>query len=59
MFQACIDEAMDLTRDDIPFEIAGSDIDPSAIQVAEAAVKVPAISKGMSSRVRSIASSRA
>ncbi|WP_166242346.1 THUMP domain-containing class I SAM-dependent RNA methyltransferase [Paenibacillus turpanensis] len=33
------DEAYDSVKDDIPLEIAGSDIDPSAIEVAEAAVK--------------------
>jgi putative N6-adenine-specific DNA methylase len=32
-------EAMDLVRDDVEFQIAGSDIDPKAIEVAQAAVK--------------------
>ncbi|MDY8025118.1 class I SAM-dependent RNA methyltransferase [Paenibacillus polymyxa] len=45
------DEAMDLTRDDIPFEIAGSDIDPNAIQVAEAAVKAAGFAKDISLKV--------
>ncbi|QJC51565.1 class I SAM-dependent RNA methyltransferase [Paenibacillus albicereus] len=33
------EEAMDAVRDDVPLEIAGSDIDPEAIEVAEAAVR--------------------
>ncbi|MCP3794550.1 class I SAM-dependent RNA methyltransferase [Paenibacillus sp. CH40] len=45
------DEAMDLTRDDIPFEIAGSDIDPNAIQVAEAAVKAAGFAKDIPLKV--------
>ncbi|WP_040951662.1 THUMP domain-containing class I SAM-dependent RNA methyltransferase, partial [Gorillibacterium massiliense] len=33
------EEAYDLVRDDIPLEITGSDIDPEAIEVAQAALK--------------------
>jgi len=33
------DEAFDAVKDDIPLQIAGSDIDPYAIEIAEAAVK--------------------
>ncbi|PYI56243.1 THUMP domain-containing class I SAM-dependent RNA methyltransferase [Paenibacillus flagellatus] len=33
------DEAYDLLRDDMPLDIVGSDIDPAAIEVAQAAVK--------------------
>lgn len=42
------EEAMDLVRDDVEFHIAGSDIDPAAIKVAEAAVK----SAGLAGEIR-------
>ncbi|UVI28214.1 THUMP domain-containing class I SAM-dependent RNA methyltransferase [Paenibacillus spongiae] len=39
LWEAAREEAFDAVKDDIPLAIAGSDIDPSAIEVAEAAVK--------------------
>lgn len=39
LWQTARDEAFDLVRDDVPLEIAGSDIDPQAIDVALAAAK--------------------
>jgi putative N6-adenine-specific DNA methylase len=38
------DEAFDLVRDDIPLDITGSDIDPNAIEVAQAALKASGLS---------------
>lgn len=42
------DEAFDLVRDDIPLDISGSDIDPKAIEVANAALK----SAGLTGEIR-------
>jgi putative N6-adenine-specific DNA methylase len=39
LWEAAREEAFDSVKDDIPLSIAGSDIDPSAIEVAEAAAK--------------------
>lgn len=39
LWEEARNEAMDLVRDDVEFQIAGSDIDPKAIEVAQAAVK--------------------
>ncbi len=39
------EEAFDLVRDDIPLEIAGSDIDPEAVDVALAAAKAAGLGK--------------
>lgn len=39
------DEAFDAVKDNIPLQIAGSDIDPYAIEVAEAAVKKAGFAK--------------
>ncbi|MFC0328901.1 class I SAM-dependent RNA methyltransferase [Paenibacillus sepulcri] len=39
LWEAAREEAFDSVKDDIPLSIAGSDIDPDAIDVAEAAVK--------------------
>ncbi|MHA6483626.1 THUMP domain-containing class I SAM-dependent RNA methyltransferase [Paenibacillus sp. strain BS8-2] len=39
MWDDARDEAYDSVKDDIPLQIAGSDIDPYAIEVAEAAIK--------------------
>lgn len=39
------EEAFDSVKDDIPLQIAGSDIDPSAIEVAQAAVKSAGFAK--------------
>ncbi|WP_188989658.1 THUMP domain-containing class I SAM-dependent RNA methyltransferase [Paenibacillus nasutitermitis] len=39
LWEAAREEAFDAVKDDIPLSIAGSDIDPGAIDVAEAAVK--------------------
>jgi putative N6-adenine-specific DNA methylase len=39
LWEAARDEAFDLVKDDIPLQIAGSDIDPGAIEIAEAAIR--------------------
>lgn len=44
-WQQAREEAFDLVRDDIPLEIAGSDIDPKAIEVAQAALKAAGLSR--------------
>lgn len=44
LWEQARDEAFDLVRDDIPLHIGGSDIDPGAIQVAEAAIKAAGLS---------------
>lgn len=45
LWQDARDEAIDSVKDDIPLNIAGSDIDPKAIEVAEAAAKSAGLSK--------------
>lgn len=39
LWQQARDEAIDAVRDDVPLHIAGSDIDPEAIEIAKAAAK--------------------
>ncbi|MDU4696720.1 MAG: class I SAM-dependent RNA methyltransferase, partial [Paenibacillus sp.] len=39
LWQQARDEAIDAVRDDVPLNIAGSDIDPDAIEIAKAAAK--------------------
>jgi putative N6-adenine-specific DNA methylase len=48
LWEQARDEAFDLVKDDIPLDIGGSDIDPSAIEVAEAAIK----SAGLTGEIR-------
>lgn len=48
LWQNARDEAIDALRDDIPLQIAGSDIDPKAIEVAEAAAKSAGLAKEIS-----------
>lgn len=48
LWEQAREEAFDLVKDDIPLDIGGSDIDPSAIAVAEAAVK----SAGLTGEIR-------
>ncbi|MBU5671493.1 THUMP domain-containing class I SAM-dependent RNA methyltransferase [Paenibacillus brevis] len=48
LWQNARDEAIDAVRDDIPLQIAGSDIDPKAIEVAEAAAKSAGLAKEIS-----------
>lgn len=43
-WQRAREEAIDLCRDDIPLQIAGSDINPAAVEVAEASVKKAGLS---------------
>jgi putative N6-adenine-specific DNA methylase len=45
LWEQARDEAYDSVRDDIPLEITGSDIDKSAIEVAEAAAKAAGLAK--------------
>ncbi|MCS7460200.1 class I SAM-dependent RNA methyltransferase [Paenibacillus doosanensis] len=49
------EEAYDLVRDDIPLEIAGSDIDSAAIDVALAAAKAAGLAKELSLKVLPVA----
>jgi putative N6-adenine-specific DNA methylase len=44
MWQLAREEAIDLAKDDVKLDIFGSDIDPEAIRVAEAAVKKAGLS---------------
>lgn len=50
LWQEARDEAIDSVRDDIPLQIGGSDIDPKAIEVAEAAAKSAGLAKDISFR---------
>lgn len=52
------EEAYDLVRDDVPLEIAGSDIDSGAIDVALAAAKAAGLAKELSLRVLPVAKAR-
>ncbi|WP_438447894.1 THUMP domain-containing class I SAM-dependent RNA methyltransferase [Gorillibacterium sp. sgz5001074] len=51
-------EAIDSVRDDIPLEIAGSDIDPKAIEVAQAALKASGLSKEIKLETLPVAKAR-
>ncbi|MEF2965570.1 class I SAM-dependent RNA methyltransferase [Paenibacillus sp. M1] len=51
MWQRAREEAIDAVRDDIPLNIAGSDIDPKAIEVAEAAAKSAGLAKEIAFQV--------
>ncbi|MFE6799659.1 THUMP domain-containing class I SAM-dependent RNA methyltransferase [Paenibacillus chitinolyticus] len=52
------EEAYDSLNDDIPLEIAGSDIDPKAIEVAEAAAKAAGLSKELKFYVEPVAKAK-
>ncbi|OPH57285.1 N-6 DNA methylase [Paenibacillus ferrarius] len=52
------DEAFDAVKDDVPLNIIGSDIDPSAIEVAEAAAKAAGLTKQFQLRVEPVAKAR-
>ncbi|UKS24075.1 class I SAM-dependent RNA methyltransferase [Paenibacillus sp. HWE-109] len=52
------DEAFDLVKDDVPLNIIGSDIDPSAIEVAEAAAKAAGLTKQFQLRVEPVVKAR-
>lgn len=52
------EEAYDLFRDDIPLDISGSDIDASAIEVAQAAAKAAGLSKEIRLEVSPVAKLR-
>jgi len=52
------DEAYDALKDDVPLDIAGSDIDPDAIDVALAAAKAAGFAKELRFHVESIAKAR-
>jgi putative N6-adenine-specific DNA methylase len=52
------DEAYDLLRDDVPLDIAGSDIDPAAIEVALAAAKAAGLAKELRFSVQPVAKAR-
>ncbi|GLI05310.1 RNA methyltransferase [Paenibacillus tyrfis] len=48
LWQEAREEAYDLVRDDVPLQIAGSDIDRSAIEVAQASAKAAGLGKELS-----------
>lgn len=52
------EEAFDAVRDDIPLEIAGSDIDPKAIEVAQAAAKSAGLSGEITFNVLPVSKAR-
>lgn len=45
LWEQAREEAFDAVKDDVPLQIAGSDIDPQAIEIAEAAVKKAGFAK--------------
>lgn len=49
------EEAYDSLRDDVPFEIMGSDIDPLAIEIAQASAKSAGLSKEISFNIAPVA----
>ncbi|QGQ97469.1 class I SAM-dependent RNA methyltransferase [Paenibacillus psychroresistens] len=58
LWHAAREEAFDLLRDDVPLNISGSDIDPSAIEVAQAAAKAAGLAKELRFSVAPIAQVR-
>jgi putative N6-adenine-specific DNA methylase len=52
------EEAFDLLRDDVPLNISGSDIDPAAIEVANAAAKAAGLAKELRFSVAPVAEVR-
>jgi putative N6-adenine-specific DNA methylase len=52
------EEAFDLLRDDVPLNISGSDIDPGAIEVAQAAAKSAGLAKELRFSVAPVAEVR-
>lgn len=52
------EEAYDSLNDDIPLEIAGSDIDPKAIEVAQAAAKAAGLAKELKFYVEPVVKAR-
>lgn len=58
MWDAAREEAFDAVKDDIPLQIAGSDIDPNAIEIAEAAVKKAGFGKDIKLSVLPVAKAK-
>ncbi|HUC93572.1 MAG TPA: class I SAM-dependent RNA methyltransferase [Paenibacillus sp.] len=52
------EEAFDAVRDDMPLEIAGSDIDPKAVEVAEASAKKAGFGKEISFKALPVAKTK-
>lgn len=52
------EEAFDSVKDDIPLQIAGSDIDPGAIEIAEAAVRKAGFGKDIKLQVASVSKAK-
>jgi putative N6-adenine-specific DNA methylase len=52
------EEAFDLLRDDVPLNISGSDIDPAAIEVANAAAKAAGLAKELRFSIAPVAEVR-
>ncbi len=57
-WEAAREEAYDAVKDDIPLQIAGSDIDPKAIEVAEASAKSAGLGKEITFRTLPIAKAK-
>ncbi|WP_010491523.1 THUMP domain-containing class I SAM-dependent RNA methyltransferase [Paenibacillus elgii] len=58
LWQEAREEAYDLVRDDVPLQIAGSDIDRSAIEVAQASAKAAGLAKELSLQTLPVAKAR-
>jgi putative N6-adenine-specific DNA methylase len=58
LWHAAREEAFDLLRDDVPLDISGSDIDPGAIEVAQAAAKSAGLAKELRFSVAPVADVR-
>ncbi|MEO3944151.1 class I SAM-dependent RNA methyltransferase [Gorillibacterium sp. CAU 1737] len=55
LWEQAREEAYDAVKDDIPLEITGSDIDPNAIEVAQAAAKSAGLAKELKLKVLPVA----
>ncbi|TVY06672.1 THUMP domain-containing class I SAM-dependent RNA methyltransferase [Paenibacillus cremeus] len=58
LWEQAREEAYDLVRDDVPLQIAGSDIDPDAIDVALAAAKAAGLANEVSLQVLPVGKAR-
>ncbi|KAA8999839.1 class I SAM-dependent RNA methyltransferase [Paenibacillus spiritus] len=58
LWEEAREEAFDAVRDDVPLQLAGSDIDPKAIEVAEAAAKSAGFAKEIAFSVLPAAKAR-
>lgn len=58
LWEAAREEAYDAVKDDIPLQISGSDIDPGAIEIADAAVKKAGFGKDIKLSVLPVAKAK-